>query len=176
MKFNLTCSVFLFTFLYLTSCGQSGGVPDVRRPEWDPQPADPNVSPDLVDASLPLPAAADISFPLPPSDGLTSATLPVLVVDKKVLRFESSPLYAIFIYEGIFQNYDEAIVTANPVASVPANQDCTQVEGRCWQSPLVITFCKDCDKLDATKTYSAFLLRQSSEPLHKVLMVPVVFE
>lgn len=95
-------------------------------------------------------------------------------VGKNYLTFFPSPLYSVSIYEGEFSNYDDALVQKEPVAYVPAAQNCSFGAKACHKSPLPIAQCKKCENLKLGKKYTAFLLTKPFEL--NALVASVVFD
>jgi hypothetical protein len=111
----------------------------------------------------------------PSKNPLQNSSEESFLVGTDFVYFTPSPLYALFVYEGSWNGYAEALVAAVPSASVPLDVACARADGICLESPLPKSRCKGCSSLEPSRVYTAFLLREKSELSQNVLKVKVQF-
>lgn len=96
------------------------------------------------------------------------------VVTRTSLLFTPSPLQSLSVYAGTWTSYDDALVSASPVAFVAVPDSCKVAGGACVSSPWPITKCEGCNKLVMGRTYTVFLLERAGQLGREVKRVTFV--
>lgn len=91
------------------------------------------------------------------------------------VQFEPSPLLSVLIYSGVWASYEDAVVQATAVATLPAVIPCARADGACLQSPVPISACRGCSDLKKGQFYTVFFLealRQDYSVVRSSVFVP----
>lgn len=93
-------------------------------------------------------------------------------IESGQIIFLPSPLLSILIFRGIWADYEDAVVQAGSVASLPAVVPCNRSDGACLVSPLPKSSCVGCETLMAGQVYTIFFieaLRQDYSSVRSLL-------
>lgn len=96
-------------------------------------------------------------------------------IDKGQVVFSPTPLLSLLVYKGSWPSYEEAIVKAVAVATLPDVVPCERSDGACLQSPVPLARCLGCATLESGKIHTAFFierLRQNYSDVRSVVFIP----
>lgn len=96
-------------------------------------------------------------------------------IQNGLISFAPSPLLSVLIYLGVWGDYEEAVVKASAVATIPAANPCERADGACLVSPMPLSACMGCGSLTRGQLHTVFFveaLRQDYAAVRSVLFIP----